>query len=63
MAAVEKEGKKAWERRRGRKPGREEGDVRIWGLDARREEGGREEEEEQLFVRSGRGSGDHVNFF
>jgi hypothetical protein len=44
------------ERRRGRKPGREgeqkpgrEGDGRIWGGDARREEGGREEEEEATF--------------
>jgi hypothetical protein len=49
MAAVEKEGKKAWERRRGRKPGREEGDGRIWGGDARREEGGERRKKSQLF--------------
>jgi hypothetical protein len=57
MAAVEKEGKKAWERRRGRKPGREEGDGRIWGLDARREEGGERRKKSNFSLGLGGGQG------
>jgi hypothetical protein len=58
------------ERRRGRKPRREgeqkpvrEGDGRIWGGDARIEEGGERRKKRQLFGRSGRGPGDHMHFF
>jgi hypothetical protein len=54
MAAGEKEGKKAWERRRGRSLGEKE---------MEEDRRGREEEEEATFVRSGRGSRDHVHFF
>jgi hypothetical protein len=61
MAAREKEGKKAWERRRA-----EAWKRRRWknlGRRCQKRGGGEGRKKRQLFVRSGRGSGDHVNFF